>query len=118
MDNPEIAALDEALKAVGQDIVLRRVLGANSSTTNVDVTCRALVRTFEPEELVGGIAQTMSKVIISPSEINAADWPGGDPNIPQRLDQVIIAGHVKNIEAVNPIYVRGVLVRIEMRVIG
>ncbi len=60
----------------------------------------------------------MSKVIISPSEINAADWPGGEPNIPQRLDQVIIAGRAKNIEAVNPIYVRGVLVRLELRVLG
>jgi hypothetical protein len=118
MDNPEIAALDAALVAVGEDIVLRRVIGEDPNTTNVDVTCRAVVRTFEPEELVGGIAQTMSKVIISPSEINAAGWPGSGPNLPQRLDQVVIAGRVKDIETVDPIYVRGVLVRIELRVLS
>jgi|SRR5579885_1059441 len=118
MDSPEIAALDEALAAVGEDIVLRRVVGEDPSTTNIDVTCRAVVRTFEPEELVGGIAQTMSKVIISPSEISAAGWPGVTPNIPQRLDQVVIAGRVKDIEAVDPIYVRGVVVRIELQVLG
>jgi hypothetical protein len=118
MENPEIAALDEALAAIGQDIVLRRLLGEDPNTINIDVTCRALVRTFEPEGLVGGIAQTMSKVIISPSEINTAGWPSSGLNIPQRLDQVIIADRVKDIEAVDPIYVRGVLVRIEMRVLG
>jgi hypothetical protein len=118
MDTLEIAALDEALATVGEDIVLRRVNGEDPNTTNVDVTCRAVVRTFEPEELVGGIAQTVSRVIISPTEINAVGWPESGPNIPRRLDQVIIAGRIKDIEAVDPIYVGGRLVRIELRVLG
>jgi hypothetical protein len=118
VDNPEIAALDEALAAVGEDIILRRVNGEDPNTTNVDVTCRAVVRSFEPEELVGGIAQTASRVIVSPSEIEAAGWPGSSPNIPRRLDQVIIAGRVRDIEAVDPIHVGSRLVRIELRVLG
>ncbi len=118
MDNPEIAALDEALATVGEDIVLRRVTGEDPNTTNVDVICRAVVRTFEPEELVGGIAQTVSRIIVSPSAIEAAGWPGSGPNIPRRLDQVIIAGRVRDIEAVDPIHVGGRLVRIELRVLG
>ncbi len=83
-----------------------------------DVTCRTVVRSFEPEELAVGLAQTMSKVIISPRKIYAAGWPGVSPHIPERLGQVVIAGRVKDIEAVDPIYVRGVLVPIELQVLG
>lgn len=121
----EIAALDHALERAGEDVILRRVVGQAPNSANIDVTIRAAVRSYNPEELVGGISQTDSKVIISPTGIAAAQWPGGtptgatiDPSLPRRLDKVVIAGRIRNIEVVDPIYVQNELVRIEMRVLG
>ena len=122
----EIAALDSALSRAGQDIVLRRIYGQSPKTNYVDVTVRAAVRSYSPEELVGGINQTDSKVIASPTDIARAGWPGGelpsaivvDPSLPRINDVAIIDGRKRNIQVVNPIYVLGELVRIEMRVLG
>lgn len=113
----EIAALDNALARAGSDITLRRVTGTAPSLTNTDVTVRATVRSYQPQELVGGIAQIDSHVIISPTQIVAANWPG-DGSLPRKLDKMVIAGRVRNIEVVDPIYVGGELVRLEMRVLG
>lgn len=123
---PEIADLDDALADYGTDVVLRRVSGTAPNQTNTDVTVRAAVRSYQPNELVGGINQTDSLVIISPTQIAAAGWPAGesasttvaDPTLPRRLDKMIIAGRARNIEVVDPIYLGGELVRIEIRVIG
>ncbi len=114
------------LATAGEDIVLRRIYGQAPRTNNVDVTIRAAVRTFSPSELLGGIMQTDSKVIISPTDIANAQWPGGeiassttaDPTLPQITDRVIIQGRTRTIAVVQPIYVDGELVRIEMRVNG
>lgn len=121
---PEIAALDRALARAGELIVLRRMTGTTPQTW-FDVKCRALVRGYKPEELIGSITQTDSLVILSPTEIDRAQWPGGvapttttDPRIPKKGDKAVIRGATRNVEAVGPIYVRGELVRIEMRVIG
>ncbi len=124
--NELIAALDRHLARAGADIVLRRVVGQAPNLVNIDVTVRAAVRSYQPTELVDGISQTDSFVIISPTHIAAAQWPGGelpsatvaDPSLPRRLDRVIIAGRVRNVEVVDPLYVEGELVRIEMRVLG
>lgn len=117
---PETAALDAALARAGmEDVVLRRTSGVAPSVTNYDVTVRAAVRSYSPSELVGGIAETDRLVIISPTQILAANWPNGAPeNIPRRLDKVVIAGAVNNVESVNPIFIGSELVRIEMRVRG
>lgn len=122
-----IAALDAALAANGEDIVLRRVVGTQPNTLNIDVGCRANVRTWrlKEENLVAGIAQAVDIVIISPTPIAAAQWPGGvpagqlvDPSIPRRLDKVIIGGRVREVEAVEPIRMSGKVVRIELQVLG
>lgn len=113
-----IANLGRALQSAGQDIVLRRVTGG----VNYDATVRAAVRSFSPEEIAGGIAATAAKVVISPTQIAAAGWPGDgesgspDPSIPRRNDKVVIAGRVRNVEAVNAIFVANVLVRIVLQV--
>jgi len=122
-----IAALDAALEANGEDIVLRRVVGVQPNTLNIDVTCRANVRTWrlKEENLVAGIAQAVDIVVISPTPIARAQWPGGvpvgqltDPSVPRRLDKVIIAGRVREIDAVEPIRLSGQVVRIELQVLG
>lgn len=125
----EIAELDKSLAEDGEDIILRRVVGATNQAF-IDVTCRAFVRGYAANELIGGITQQDSKVILSPTQINAANWPGGqpvsnaqfqaDPRIPSknRGDKCVMGGRVRNVESATGIPIDGVLVRIEMRVLG
>lgn len=124
----EIAELDKSLAADGEDIWLRRVVGSSAATQQfIDVKCRAFVRGFAANELIGGITQQDSKVILSPTQINRANWPGGqvpgstiDPRIPSknRGDKAKIKGSFRNVEAGTGITTEGELVRIEIRVLG
>lgn len=125
--NQELAALDRALARKGEIIILRRNFGTTPSTT-VDVELRAFVRGYAPQELVGGISQTDSLIVTSPTEITRAQWPGGqtptsglfvsDPRLPKKNDRVIVQGRLRNVETVGPIFIGDELVRIEMRVLG
>lgn len=125
----EIADLDRALALDGEDIVLRRVKGTTLATQqNVDVTCRAFVRGFAPNELVGAITQQDSRVVLSPTQIDAADWPADeadstsliDPRIPRknRGDKCIIQGRLCSVEAAKGIWIDDTLIRIDMTVRG
>jgi hypothetical protein len=118
----EIEALNRALKRAGQTITLRKVTGTTSQTFT-DVVCRAVVRGYSPNELIGGIVQNDSFVILSPTEINTAVWPtaqgaGPDVRIPSRNrgDLVIINGRSRTVQAGIGYYVQDALVRIEMQV--
>ncbi len=125
----QIALLDESLASDGSDIVLRRVKGTSLATQqNVDVTCRAFVRGYEPNELVNGITQQDRKVVLSPTQINAAGWPADeadstsevDERVPRknRSDRAKLAGNWCSVEAAQGIYIGGALVRIDMRARG
>lgn len=120
-----IAALDDALDDVGQEIRLQRLTG--TQLIPFEVECQALVRGYTPQELVGGITQQDSFVILSPSEITRKGWPGPnssatptnqDRRVPRKGDKAVINGKTRNVEAAVGIYVADVLVRIEMRVLG
>lgn len=121
-----IAHLDAALARSGEDIVLQRLtLGPGGAQIPFSVDCRALVRGYEPHELVNGITEQDAKVILSPTEIERAQWPGpavgdvaGDRRVPRNGDRMIIAGRARRVEAAAPLYMAGVLVRIEARVQG
>lgn len=121
--NPLIDDLDAALKEFGQDAVLRRPV---KNGAPIDVAIRATINSYRENELVSGIAQTDSKVIMSPTEIARAGWPGteaasltvADPTLPRRNDKLVVDGRVRNIEFVNPITIGGELVRIELRISG
>jgi hypothetical protein len=126
----EIAELDRALLLDGQDIVLRHVTGTTSATqVYIDVTCRAFVRGFAPEELVSGITQQDSRVVMSATQINAAEWPDAlsvlafddpDPRIPtkNRGDLCYIDGRKHSIESARGVTIDATLVRIDMVVRG
>lgn len=119
-----IGALDSALADDGEDVVLRRFVGA----ANIDVKVRASVRAFRPEELIGGISQTDSLVTLSPTQIKNAQWPGGQPVVPGRLndipwmpknnDRAIIQRRNRAVTFVKPFAVGGEIVRIELTVAG
>ena len=120
-----IKALDGALKVSGEDIILRR-----TGSPNVDVTCRARVDAVSTAEIVAGIPATDLNVIISPTEITAAGWPGTTAgaapfNVDQRVplingpDKLILRGHPpRTISHAAPVFVNGELLRINLRVSG
>lgn len=126
--NDYVRSLDEAVRDVGEDIIIRRAVGTGSAAVYIDVTVRAVVRAFAAAELVGTLKQTDSLVIISPTQIAAAQWPGGqpvsaatfqaDPRVPKVGDKAIIQGRIRNIDVVKPILVDGDLVRLELTVAG
>ena len=120
-----IADLDAALAADGEWIELWRETGTQKIPFKVK--CRAFVRGYTAQELVGGISQTDSKLILSPTEITRSGWPGPnssatstnqDRRVPRKGDAVVIAGRKRAVEAAGGIYLGGELVRIEMRVLG
>jgi len=120
-----IADLDAALAAAGEWIDLWRETGPQRIPFKV--RCRAFVRGYAAQELVGGIAQTDSKIVMSPTEIIRAGWPGPhssatsteqDRRVPRKGDAVIISGRKRAVETAGGIYLASELVRIEMRVLG
>jgi hypothetical protein len=119
-----ISMLTRQLDKHGEDVELRRVSG----TAQIPFSCtvRAVVRGYAPDELVGGIDQGSSRVILSPREIEASGWPGPgiegasaqDRRVPIKGDKCKIEGKVRNVDVSTPIYLAGELVRIELRVTG
>ena len=117
--------LDQRLRKVGEDIVITRNTGGTSTVT---CTCRALVRTTEPQEDPRGLipaqvttplSQPDMRVIISGTELDAAGWPltNGLP-LPLRTDTIFVAGKNRTAQVITPVLVDGKLVRIEMTVRG
>ncbi|RUM06814.1 hypothetical protein [Rhizobium chutanense] len=124
MLSPEqiIADLDAALLASGEDVTLRRKLSSGS----VDVPCRARVRGVNAQKVVGSIAVSDLSVVISPTEILADGWPGGDPpapgapdpRLPRINDFMVVKGRERQVKFSDPIYVGGKWVRCNLVVAG
>lgn len=119
--------LDAMLRSDGQQVTLRRVVGTTNQTS-VDCQCWAFVRGYKAEELAGAVIQGDSAVILSATDIIAAQWPGGqavtsppgatDPRVPRKGDKIIIEGRTRNVEASDPVYVAGELHRVNLQVRG
>lgn len=122
------ADLDNGLAEVGEDIRLQRLTTApGGAQVSFECTCRAVVRGYTPAEIVSGsgIIQQDVKVILSPSDIERAQWPGATPmpegvdrRVPVRNDRIIRQGRTYAVQAAQGIYVGGELVRIELQVRG
>lgn len=120
-----VARLDASLTRRGEDVTLRRTFG--TQLIPVDVTVRARMRGYQPNELVGGITQQDQAFILSPTQIDRAQWPGAsvvpagppvDQRVP-RLNDVLLTTRGKlTVLAAAGIYVDGVLVRLEGRARG
>jgi len=110
-----IADLDRALLDAGEDVVLRKLtLGPDSIQIPFDADVRAAIRPLKADELVGNIDQTWSRVILSPTDINRAQF-----RLPIRKnDKIVQDGKVRNVEFPKHIRVQNVLVRIELMVAG
>lgn len=116
-----IAVLDSALALTGRDVVLRRIVGTAPSTTNKDITCKAVVNSsLREDELVNGITQSVLTVTLSPTDIDEDEWPGSGngPSAPRRLDELIIDGRTYTVQAVDSRNVGNTTVRYEIQVQG
>lgn len=117
-------ALDRALARKGETITLRRQTGG-SLQNFAETTCKAFVRGYTSSDLVGGISQNESLVIMSPTAIFDLQWPASpaagataDARIPVKGDRVVIQGRVRVIEAVGQFFIGDELARLELRVKG
>lgn len=107
-----IAALDRQIARHGQAVSLRK--NGAAADGSADATVRAFVRGYRPEELAGGVQQTDSQVVLSPSALAGTVFAAGA----KRLDKILIDGRLRNIEGANPVRINGVIVRHELWVRG
>ncbi|MER8387306.1 hypothetical protein NKH14_17615 [Mesorhizobium sp. M1380] len=108
-----IADLDAALADAGTAITIRRYTaptGTPRPKTDID-GIPAAVRGAHADELIEGVDQTASAVVLSPTGLAAL--------LPlKKGDKAVIDGRERNIELPKPISVQGVLVRIDLLVAG
>ena len=97
-----IARLDAAIARRGQTIQLRR--GAAGPVREGP----GFVRGYDVEKVVGLITLADRKVIISPTDFGS--------DLPRASDDFASIGKLGKVQEVEPIYLAGTLVRIEMRV--
>ena len=122
---PEVAALNRAIARAGQSITITRTSGSLPNQVTLSLECRAIVRAYRTEQLIGTVTQGDSNVILSPTDIDRAQWPGGqsptvttDVRIPKTTDKLVFLGRSCSIIACKPLYIRGVLARIDLQVRG
>lgn len=99
--------LDRQLASHGRSVTLARGGGVPA-----DLTCRAFVRDFKPDELVGSIQQGDRLAIFSPTSL-APDWIE-----PRQGDRVRIAGAWHRVQAPDRIELGDVVVRVELHLRG
>lgn len=114
-----IASLDAQLARHGQDVTLRRRIG--TTNTYAELPCRAVLRGYNPNQLVGNIKQSDAMFIISPTSIAAKPtWAtaAGGSAYPQINDFLLDGSRMRKIESAGDVVMNGVIVRFEGRVLG
>jgi hypothetical protein len=101
-----IAMLDRTVARHGQTVILRR--------GDTEFNILAFVREYRPDELVGGILQGDSNVVLSPTQIAGTPFEASI----QRNDKVVIRGRVRNVQGAAPVLIADQLVRINLQVRG
>lgn len=124
----EVRELDKSLAVDGEWIEIWRLTG--TQLIPIKVRCRASVRNYDAKELIGGLTQDQSEVIISPTQIIRSGWPGPetrpiaqaptqlDRRVPKLGDKAVIQGKQRNVQISKPKYVDDGLVKITMVVAG
>lgn len=116
-----IRALDRALEAAGEDVILRRVVDA----VNYDVTVRVREDTQTPIGNVVGAKEGAIRLIMSPTPMRNAGWPNQpiettrpydpDPAVPQKYDIIIRQGRSHTVlDTPKTFVVQNQIVRIEL----
>jgi hypothetical protein len=107
-----IGYLDDAIAEVGENVTLQRIAvdSQGAETIAATVTCRACVRATQPQDIVASDVRDTT-VIVSPTGL-------GSFGVPAKDTRIIIQGSAANVESIEPIYVQGVLVRVNMQCRG
>lgn len=104
-----IAMLDRQVAAHGETVRLSS-LGNGAA----DADCRAVVRRYDHNELIGSIMQGDRRVIVSPTALAAVSWP-----VPAEGHRISIGGRWYRIMAEpEQIVMADVLVRVVIQVRG
>jgi len=131
MKNAQLARLDRQIRLRGEEVHLIRTTGT-STQTRTRARIRGIVKTLGIQQLIAGITQTNYVVIVSPTDIRRAGWPGEiataansgvptsvkDPCIPIVNDAMVFRAAQKTISKVDAIYDGDECVRIELSCIG
>jgi hypothetical protein len=130
--NSLLAQLDRRLARRGEPIFLQRKVGTTPQSL-VQCEVPAIVRALTVEQLIGAITQQNFFIIISPTDILRAQWPGGktaaagsqggiiapaDPRFPSTSDFIFLRGSQKSVQRVAPVFDRGACIRVEINVLG
>ncbi|MBP2495386.1 hypothetical protein ABID82_002281 [Methylobacterium sp. PvP062] len=106
-----IASLDRQIAEHGQSVSLRRVV-ANAPA--LEKGCKAWVRGYRPNELVGGLQQGDTLLIFSPT-----DLPAEFVEEPlERGDGIKVDGLLRTVQFTDPVRLKDVLVRLNVTVRG
>lgn len=100
------------IRDYGEPVTLRRLTG--TAQIPMDIAVRAVVREFDPQQLVGTIQQGDRTVILSNHEIAARRWPGP----PRKGDQVVIVGAKMAVQSVETVRIGGEVIRHNLVVRG
>jgi hypothetical protein len=99
------------LAKFGETVTLRRTV-VNQPAREITIT--AFCRGYKASELIGGIIQGDSLVVLSPTELHASDWP-----IPPKVnDKITFGGRLRNIQTCAPVTIRSEIVRYDLTVRG
>lgn len=112
-----IAQLDRQIAKSGETVTLRRFVPNQPA---IEKPHRAFVRGYRPDELVGGIFQGDSLVVMSPTKFPAefADFSNPADNA-LRLktnEGILISGRRRTVQYVDPVRMNGVVVRVNVLV--
>lgn len=117
--------LDGQIARNGESVTLQRIVGTSPNQSTSAAEVGAIVRPYGPKELIGGITQGDLLVIVSPTDVKAARWPGGqagqivgDASVPKTTDKIVVQGRQRQIVASMPVYLASVLVRMNFQVRG
>ncbi len=108
-----IAALDRQIARHGQDITLLRTV---PNAPAIERPHRAFVRGYSANELLSGIQQGDSLLVISPTNMPAEF--AGPANRLKVNDRIRISGRVRQVQLVDPIELGEMIVRLKVTVRG
>ena len=104
--------ISDDIRQNGTMVLLRR---PSPQGLHFDLPVMAMVRAYQPAELVGGIEQGDRRVVISNAEIASRQWPGP----PKRGDEIIISDRTTTLRVdATTLRVGGFVVKHVMQVRG
>jgi hypothetical protein len=106
-----IDALDRQLAQVGTPIMIRRAAGTVIERPHV-----AFPRGYKPNELVGGLQQGDTLLVISPTDMPREF--ASEADMIRRGDKIRLTGRIRNVEFVEPVLIGETLVRLNVTVRG